>query len=146
MLRINEKLRILRLDNNNLVLEELRIVESEKKGKREKWMHCGYYGSLKATLVSALEKTIFDSVEKEVEIKDLINIIDNAKQEIITSFLAHKDIDVEEDKDFYKHMVDFVNKNNQYTQEYGDVIHSMALIRELDKLMGKEKPNQAKGE
>ena len=76
----------------------------------------------------------------------MINIIDNAKEEIITSFLAHKDIDVEEDKDFYKYMVDFVEKNNQYTQEYGDVIHSMTLIRELDKLMGKEEPNQANGE
>jgi hypothetical protein len=43
----------------------------------------------------------------------------------------------------YHYLVDFVNNKSVYTQEYGDVIYSMELIRELDKLVGKEEPKQA---
>lgn len=146
MLRLTKNLRVSRLDNNNLVLEELRIVESEKKGKREEWMQCGYYGSLKAVLVSALNKIMFDSVGEEVEVKELIGIIEKSKEEIISSFLAHKDIDVVEDKDYYNHLVKFVDSHSTYTQEYGNVVYSMELIRELDKLVGKEEPKQAQEE
>ena len=46
----------------------------------------------------------------------------------------------------YNYLVDFVNNKSVYTEEYGDVVYSIELIRELDKLVGKEEPKQAKGE
>lgn len=85
MLQINEKLRIIGFDANNIVLEELRLVTSEEKGTREEWCWCGYYGSVKAALISALDKITSDSLEQELEIKDLIKIIDNAKETIINA-------------------------------------------------------------
>lgn len=53
---------------------------------------------------------------------------------------------IETKTNLVKKITEFVNNKSVYTQEYGDVIYSMELIRELDKLVGKEEPNQAKGE
>ena len=85
MLQINDKLRIIKPDKNNIVIEELRLVTSKKNGTREEWCWCGYFGSVKAALTAALDKITFDSLEQELEIKDLIKIIDNAKQTIVNA-------------------------------------------------------------
>lgn len=83
MIQINNKLRIVKSDDRNLVVEELRAVESKKKGTREEWCWCGYYGDLKSALLGVLNKQLFDSAEEEMTIKDVINKIDNARNEII---------------------------------------------------------------
>lgn len=82
-MQLNDKLRIVKQDDNNLVLEELREVNSKKEGTIKKWCWYGYYGSVKSALVAAFQKTIFDS-ECE-QIKDLINVIDKAKQDIVAA-------------------------------------------------------------
>ncbi len=82
-MQINDKLRIVKKDNNNLVLEEFRDVESKKEGTIKKWCWCGYYGSMKSALIGAFKKIIFDS-ECE-QIKDLINVIDKAEQDIMAA-------------------------------------------------------------
>lgn len=82
MLIINNKLRIRKLDETNLVMEKLKIVSSEVKGTREEWVFEGYYGSLEWALSSVLKKELFDSLEEEVEIKDLLKVIEKTSQDI----------------------------------------------------------------
>lgn len=82
-MQINDKLRIVKQDDNNLVLEELREVKSKKLGTIKKWCWYGYYGTMKSALIGAFKKIIFDS-ECE-QIKDLINIIDKAEQDIMAA-------------------------------------------------------------
>ena len=43
MIQINNKLRISRNDKDNLVIEELRTITSEKKSTHDEWCLCGYY-------------------------------------------------------------------------------------------------------
>lgn len=88
MIYINDKLRIRKLDDRNLQLEEYRK-PSEKSGtikeNTEKWRWCGYYGDLKSALLGALTKQLFDSAENELTLKDIISRIDEARAEIITA-------------------------------------------------------------
>ena len=85
MIQINNKLRIAKNDENNLVIEELRTITSEKKGTRDEWCLCGYYGNLKTALFGVLNKQLFDSAAEEITIQDLISKIDAAKNEIINA-------------------------------------------------------------
>lgn len=78
MLQINDKIRISKLDESNLVIEKYKIVSSEEKGTRPEWVRCGYYGSVKAALVGVLKYELFDSLEEEMTLKDLINKIDES--------------------------------------------------------------------
>ena len=48
-----------------------------------KWCRNGYYGSLKMALCGVLEKELFDSVEEELALKDVINKIEEAKKQIL---------------------------------------------------------------
>ena len=88
MIYINEKLRIRKIDDRNLQLEEYRK-PNEKSGTikedTEKWRWCGYYGDLKSALLGALTKQLFDSVENELTLKDVISRIDEARADIITA-------------------------------------------------------------
>ena len=85
MIQINNKLRIVKNDDKNLVIEELRTIESEKKGTHEEWCWCGYYGDLRSALNGVLKKKLFDTVEEELTITDLIAKIDSAKNEILNA-------------------------------------------------------------
>lgn len=85
MLQINQKLRLVKQDENNLVLEELKDVQTKNNGIVQKWQWYGYYGSVKGALTSALHKILFDSVEQKMEIKELIELIDMAEQDIINA-------------------------------------------------------------
>lgn len=96
MIYINNTLRIRTLDDGkNLQLEEYRK-PSEKSGRIkediEKWRGCGYYGDLKSALLGVLRKQLFDSVENEMQLKDVIEKIDKARAEIITAINEKKDI------------------------------------------------------
>jgi hypothetical protein len=50
MLVINNKYRVRKLDDSNLVIEQLKIVSSETKGTREEWVWEGYYTSVAGAL------------------------------------------------------------------------------------------------
>lgn len=88
MIYINDKLRIRKLDDRNLQLEEYRKPSGKSgtiKENTEKWRWCGYYGDLKSALLGALTKQLFDSAENELTLKDIISRIDEARAEIITA-------------------------------------------------------------
>ena len=84
MIQINNKLRIVKNDEKNLAIEELRTITSEKKGSHEEWCWCGYYGSLKSALLGVLDKLLFDSAEEELDIQGLIKKIEIVEQEILS--------------------------------------------------------------
>lgn len=83
MIQITEKLRIRRADDENLVIEELRDVTSQKSQTTNKqWCWCGYYGDLKTALLGALHKQLIDSIEEELQLKDIIDRIETAENNI----------------------------------------------------------------
>lgn len=83
MLQINDKVRIVRSDENNLQIEELRTVTSKKLGSHEEWCWCGYYSTLKSALLGVLSKQLFDCIEEETNLIDVINAITKAQDEIV---------------------------------------------------------------
>lgn len=61
MIYINERLRISRLDEYNLQLEEYRKgINPKTKEEVWSWKRCGYYGNLKSACFGALSKIMFD--------------------------------------------------------------------------------------
>lgn len=83
MIQITEKLRIVKADDKNLALEELRDVTNKKSQTTNKqWCWCGWYGDLKTALIGALHKQLFDSAEEELQIKDLIERIEKVENYI----------------------------------------------------------------
>lgn len=83
MLQINDKLRVRRIDDKNLALEELKNVTSKKSQTTNKqWCWCGWYGDLRTALLGALHKQLFDSAEEELEIKGLIERIEKVENYI----------------------------------------------------------------
>lgn len=82
MIQINDKLRIRKIDERNLVIEELRIVESKKLGKHEEWCWDGYFGDLKSAFLGAFHKQLFDSADEEIELKNIIYKINSIEKEI----------------------------------------------------------------
>lgn len=90
MLVINNKYRVRKLDDSNLVIEQLKIVSSETKGTREEWVWEGYYSSVAGALNSILRKQLFDSIEQEVEIKHILKIMKETEQNIIDTVKKYK--------------------------------------------------------
>lgn len=90
MLVINNKYRVRKLDDSNLIMEQLKIVSSEIKGTREEWVIKGYYGSVEGALNGILRKQLFDSMEQEVEIKDILKIMKETEQNIIDTVKKYK--------------------------------------------------------
>lgn len=83
MIQITEKLRIVKADDKNLVIEELRDVTSQKSQTTNKqWCWCGYYGDLKTALIGVLHKSLLDSAEEELQIKDVIEKIESLENDI----------------------------------------------------------------
>lgn len=82
MLQINDKLRIVKLDERNLCIEQLKVVKSEKKGDYEQWFCVGYYGNLETALQGILNKQLFDCIDEEIQIKDVLSKIEQVRQEI----------------------------------------------------------------
>ena len=95
MLQINDKLRIRRTDEKNLVIEEYsdKIVNPKTKEITSGWQWCGYYGTLEAAFQGVLNKQLLDSVDDELEIKDVLGKIEQARQEIKNAKIT----DLEED-------------------------------------------------
>lgn len=83
MIQITEKLRIVKADDKNLALEELKDVTSKKSQTTNKqWCWCGYYGDLKTALLGVLHKFLLDSVEEELQIKDVVAKIETVENDI----------------------------------------------------------------
>lgn len=82
MIQITEKLRIVKVDERNLAIEQLRTVTSEKRGSHDEWCWCGYYGTIKSALLDCLNKQLFDIVSEELQLKDIIARIETAESNI----------------------------------------------------------------
>lgn len=88
MIQINEKLRISTLDDKNLQIEVLTIVNKKKDGiktgeQEKKWLWAGYYGDLKSALLGILKKQLFETVNEENQLKDIVRKIEDAETSII---------------------------------------------------------------
>lgn len=96
MLQINNKLRIRRLDDKNIIIEELNdnIVNKHTKEVRAGWQWCGYYGTLESALKEILSKQLLNSVDDEITLKEVLDKIEQVRQEIKNA----KIIDLEEEK------------------------------------------------
>lgn len=95
MLQINDKLRIRRTDEKNLVIEEYsdKIVNPRTKEITSGWQWCGYYSTLDAAFQGVLNKQLLDSVDDELEIKNVLGKIEQVRQEIKNAKIT----DLEED-------------------------------------------------
>ena len=96
MLQINDKLRIRRTDEKNLVIEEYsdKIVNPRTKEITSGWQWCGYYGTLESALKGILSKQLLDSIDDEITLKEVLDKIEQVRQEIKNA----KIIDLEEDR------------------------------------------------
>lgn len=84
MFYIDEKTRIRKVDEYSLMLEIKREVKNKKTDMvSTKWMFGGYYGSLRGALTGALSKKLFDTVEGDGTIKNIIKRIDDAEKQIL---------------------------------------------------------------
>ena len=90
MLVVNNKYRVRKLDETNLVIEQLKIVSSETKGTREEWVWEGYYSSVEGALNSIFKKQLFDSVEQELEIKDILKVMKEIEKNILNTAKQYK--------------------------------------------------------
>lgn len=85
MLQLTENLRIRKLDNINLVIEEYRLVIGRGKHKEMPphydWVNCGYYGSLQAALKGVAKKYLFDlTANEQLNITGLIKKIEELEK------------------------------------------------------------------
>ena len=83
MIQINETTRIVKVDENNLAVEELKTVTNKQNITRQEWRRCGYYGSLRSALIGVLEKELFNCVDEEMTLQKLVNKIDIVIQGVI---------------------------------------------------------------
>lgn len=83
MIYINEKLRISKLDERNLELQEYRKgVNPKTKEEVWSWKWCGYYGDLRTACLGALSKIMFDYADEEMTLKEVLAKIDEAREQI----------------------------------------------------------------
>ena len=82
MIQINNKLRIRKLDDKNIVVEQLKTIDGKTKGLHDEWILFGYYGTLKSALKGCLDKQLFDTVNEGLQLKDIITKIENAENNI----------------------------------------------------------------
>lgn len=86
MLQITENLRIVRHDDKNIVVEYLDTVTGRKDGDiRKEWHIYGYYGKLEQAVLGALDKQLFDSIDEEQTLQDIVARIERARTEILNA-------------------------------------------------------------
>lgn len=86
MIYINEKLRISKCDNLNLQIEEYRKgINPKTKEESWSWKWCGYYGDLKTALLGVLKYKLFDCVDEELDLQEVLGKIEEARQSIINA-------------------------------------------------------------
>lgn len=82
MIQINDITRIVKIDENNLAIEELKTVTTRQNKTRQEWCRRGYYGSLRSAMVGVLEKNLFNCADEKLTLQELVNKIDIIIQEI----------------------------------------------------------------
>ena len=84
MIQITDKIRITRLDEKNLQVEEYRKkVDPKTKTERYDWCRVGYYGDLKSAINGALKYCLNElTTEKIPTLSELIERIDNIEKEL----------------------------------------------------------------
>lgn len=84
MIYINEKLRISKLDERNLELQKYRKgVNPKTKEEVWSWKWCGFYGDLRTACLGALSKIMFDYVDEETTLKEVLAKIDLAREQVV---------------------------------------------------------------
>lgn len=95
MIYITDTVRISKVDENCLQIETYVSVTSKKTRQTAmQWKWVGYYGDLRSALVGAFKKQLFDTADEELQLKDIIERIDAAVENIKN---AHKEGDSNED-------------------------------------------------
>lgn len=90
MIYVNDKLRISKVDDNCLQIEVLKETISKKtKEKTMKWQWAGYYGDLTNAFIGILRKHLFNLVEEEVNLKDIISRIKTIESNIVEAITSH---------------------------------------------------------
>ena len=91
MIYITNTLRISKLDDNCLQLEGYKEVISKKhRTSIQKWCRIGYYGDIRSALVGAFKKQLFDTADEELQLKDLVERIDAAVNNIQNAHLERE--------------------------------------------------------
>lgn len=87
MIYITGTLRIRKLDEHNLLLEQYLETKSKKQNNEifMGWKSLGYFGSLKLALLAAFKKQLFDIAEEDISIKDIVDRIEDAEKNIQAS-------------------------------------------------------------
>lgn len=90
MIQINEKVRIRRLDERNLQLEEYRkIVNPKTKDERYDWVWLGYYGDLRSALNGVVKHCSTILIDEDLKnCKEVIKRLEEIKNEIIKTIGA----------------------------------------------------------
>ena len=83
MIQINERTRIIKVDDNNLAIEELKTITNKQNESCQEWRRCGYYGSLRSALIGVLDKELFNCAEEDLTLQKLVNKIDIVIQGVI---------------------------------------------------------------
>ena len=84
MIQITDKIRITRLDEKNLQVEEYRKkVDPKNKTERYAWCRLGYYGDLKSAINGALKYCLMELATEDIStLSELIERIDNIDKEL----------------------------------------------------------------
>lgn len=85
MIYITDTLRISKVDDNCLQLEEFKEATSKKTGKSSKqWRWIGYYGNVKEACAGALRKQLFNLAGDTVKLslEEVIRAIEEAESKI----------------------------------------------------------------
>ena len=83
MILINDKTRIVKVDYNNLAIEELKTVTNKQNESYQAWCRCGYYGSLRSALIGVLDKELFNCADEELTLQQLVKKIEIVIQGVI---------------------------------------------------------------
>ena len=83
MIEINDKLRIKRRDDRNLIIEEfVPVIKKDNKRTEYKWLIYGYYGDLKMALQGVLKHELFNIPKEKLKLQDIITKIEKIETEI----------------------------------------------------------------
>ena len=84
MIKINDKIRIVRFDKLNLELQEYRKkVDPKTKNERYDWCKVGYYGDLKSAIGGALKYCLMELSKEDIKtLSELIERIDTIDKEL----------------------------------------------------------------
>ena len=83
MIQINEKIKIVRLDEKNLQLETLNPVNKNDGTVAEEWIREGYYGDLKSAIGGVLKHCLMELATEDIStLSELIERIDSIDKEL----------------------------------------------------------------